>query len=96
MATEQEYDEFIAPALAKVAEQCRAFGMPFVARVEYGEKGDEYCGVTQIGNDEATVSQRLTQLAAHCGGNIDTLNIEAMKRFDCSQSIVLRRFYNES
>lgn len=90
MATEQEYDEIIAPLLAKVAKRCDDLGMSLIARVEW--KPDE-AGVTQIGiGKESGIGQRLTHLAAHSRGNIDTLCIEAIKRFDVSQSIVLQRF----
>lgn len=90
MATEAEYDDVIAPMLKAVAERCQEFGMAIVARVEFdGSDGEKTCGVTQVGNDEATVSQRMTQIAAHCGGNFDALGIEMKKRFDCSASIFL-------
>lgn len=92
MATEQQYDEFIAPLLKAVAERCQEFGMAIVARVEFdGDDGEKACGVTQVGNDEASISQRMAHIAAHCGGNFDALGIEMKKRFDCSASIFLSR-----
>ena len=92
MSTEQEYDEQVAPALAEVARLCRSLGMALVARVEWAEPEQEpHCGITQVGNDEASVSQRLTHLAAHSGGNFDLLCIEAKKRFDTSASVFLSR-----
>ena len=92
MPNEQQYDEDIAPMLSEVARMCQARGMAFVARVEFdGNDGAKGCGVTQIGNDDATIAQRLTQIAAHCGGNFDALGIEMKKRLDCSASILLSR-----
>lgn len=93
MATEQEYDEIIAPMLADVAKRCEELGMSLVARVEWGP-GDS--GITQMNVDQAGIAQKLTQLAAHSHGNIDTLCIEAVKRFDCSQSMVLSRFQQQN
>ena len=90
MATEQEYDDVVAPMLAGVAALCKNLGMALVARVEWADSGEPHCGITQFGNDDASVSQRLTQLAAHCGGNFDLLCIEAKKRFDTSQSVFLK------
>ena len=90
MATEKEYDDIIAPMLAAVALRCQELGMSIVARVEW-EPGEG--GTTAIGNGpEASVAQRLAYIAAQANGNIDTVCIEAMKRFDCSQSLVLHRF----
>lgn len=40
MATEQEYDERIAPMLLKVQSECMALGMAMVARVEWGAEGN--------------------------------------------------------
>jgi hypothetical protein len=92
MATEKEYDDEIAPLLKAVAERCQELGMAFVARVEFdGDDGVKSCGVTQVGNDDSSVAQRMAQMAAHCGGNFDALGIEMRKRFDCSSSILLSR-----
>ncbi len=87
-ATEKEYDEIIAPMLLEVAAKCQALGMNLIARVEW--EPDE-AGITQIGiGPDSGIAQKLTQLAAHSRGNIDFLCIQAIKRFDCSQSVVLR------
>lgn len=92
MATEKEYDEEIAPMLKAVAERCAALGMPIVARVEFdGEDGEKACGITQIGNDDATVAQRLCHIAAHVGGNFDALAMECIKRLGPGNSIYLNR-----
>lgn len=88
MATEQEYDEIIAPMLLAVANRCKELGMSIIARVEWEP---EESGITQSGIDDATIGQKLTQLAAHCGGNFDALAILARRKFDCSNSIVLMR-----
>lgn len=94
MATEQEYDDVIAPMLREVAQRCSELGMSLVARVEWAP--DEV-GITQIGFDQNTgVGQKLTQLAAHSRGNIDALCINAMRQFDCSQSMVLGRLQSET
>jgi hypothetical protein len=88
MATEAEYDEIIAPMLAEVAEKCRELGMSIVARVEW-EPGET--GITQLGiGPESGIGQKMTQLAAHSHGNFDLFCIEAIKRFDVSQTIVGR------
>ena len=91
MATEEQYDEIIAPMLAAVAERCKELGISLIARAEWSPTD---AGITQIGIDEtSSVAQRIAQLAAHCRGNIDSLCIEAMKRFDCSQSMILRGYH---
>jgi hypothetical protein len=87
--SEQEYDEIVAPMLHDVAERCRELGMTLIARVEW--EPDSY-GITQVVPEDAGIGQKMTQLAAHCRGNIDLFCMEAMKRFDCSQSAVLFRF----
>ncbi|UWQ29925.1 hypothetical protein [Leisingera sp. M523] len=85
MATEQEYDEIIAPMLAEVASRCKELGMDLIARVEW-EPGES--GITQIGiGGSSGIGQKMTQLAAHCHGNFDLLCIEAGKRFDLSQTV---------
>jgi hypothetical protein len=91
--SEQKYDEIIAPMLAEIAKKCQQLGMNLIARVEW-EPGE--AGVTEIGiGADAGIAQKLTQLAANCRGNIDAFCIEAIKRFDCSQSIVLASFQND-
>ena len=86
MATEQEYDDIVAPMLAEAAEKCRELGMSLIARVEW-EPGES--GITQMGiGPESGIGQKMAQLACHCHGNLDQFNIEAIKRFDVSQTIV--------
>lgn len=90
MPTEQQYDEVIAPMLADVAKRCSELGMSLIARVEWAP--DEV-GITQIGISKGTgVGQVLTQLAAHSKGNIDALCFNAMRRFNCDQSVILRQY----
>ncbi len=86
---EKQYDEIIAPMLLEVSAKCRELGLNMVARVEW--EPDKY-GITQVMQDNAGIGQKLTHLAAHSRGNIDLLCIEAMKRFDCSQSAILYQF----
>src|SRR3990167_4102306 len=88
-ATEQQYDEIIAPMLLEVARKCEELWMALVARVEWGP---EDSGITQINNDAASVAQRLTQIAAHSKGNIDALCMSLIRHFDVSQSVVLGHF----
>lgn len=90
MATEAEYDEIIAPMLAEVGRKCEQLGMSIVARVEW----DGYdAGITAANvSRDRSVAQQLTHIAALTRGNIDALCIEAVKRFDCSQSVVLHQF----
>lgn len=90
MGTEQEYDDIIAPMLADVAAKCKELGMSLIARVEW--EPDEG-GITQIGiSKDSGVSQRLAQIGVHARGNIDTVCIQALKNFDCSQSMFLNKF----
>lgn len=85
--TEQEYDEQIAPVLAGIAQRVQELGGSMVARVEWeGQRA----GITHIGIENSSVSQKLTDLAALCKGNFDLLYIEAAKKFDMSQTIVGR------
>jgi hypothetical protein len=88
MATEQEYDEIIAPMLADVAKRCNEMGMSLIARVEW-EPGES--GITQIGPMNSA-GQWLTQMAAHSHGNIDKLCFTAIKTKDVSQSIILHNY----
>ena len=86
MATEQEYDDIIAPMLAAVAEQCRELGMSIIARVEW-EPGE--VGITKIGiGPDSGIGQKLAEIAVHAHGNLDSIVIEAVRRYDCSQTIV--------
>lgn len=89
MATEQEYDDIIAPMLAEVAEKADELGMSLIARVEW-QPGES--GITQIGKMTG-VGQIMTQYAAHSHGNIDKM-ILSMQRagIDLSQSIYLHSF----
>lgn len=84
--TEKEYDEVVAPMLLSVAHKCEEMGMSLVARVSWGDGA----GTTQIGDMDT--AQRLTQIAAHSGGNIDALLIQALREFDCSRSAILHQF----
>jgi len=88
MATEQEYDEVIAPKLAEVAKLCTEMGMSIIARVEW-QPGES--GITQVVPEGAGIGQKMTQLAAHSHGNVDKFCIEMVKRFDVSQSLFLHR-----
>ena len=88
--TEQEYDEIIAPMLADIANRVNDLGGSMIARVEW-EKDES--GITQTGiGDDSGVGQRMTQLAAHSRGNIDTLCMAVLKRFNCEQSMFLHAF----
>ena len=88
MATEQDYDDIIAPMLADVANRCNKLGMSLIARVEW-EPGET--GITQIGPMNSA-GQWLTQMAAHSHGNIDKLCFTAIKTKDVSQSIFLASY----
>ena len=88
--TEEEYDTIIAPMLADVANRVQELGGSIVARVEWAK--DEG-GITYLGVDGGSgVTQQLTALAALSRGNIDAMMMEAMKRFDCSQSMFLHQY----
>jgi hypothetical protein len=90
MATEQEYDEILAPMLAQVAQKAADLGMTLVARVEW-EPGE--AGITQIGPQDISIGQRMAWFAVHSQGNIDKM-ILSMQRagIDFSQSIYLHTF----
>lgn len=89
MATEQEYDDIIAPMLAQVAERAAELGMSLLARVEW-EPGES--GITQIGPMNA-IGQKMTQYAAHSHGNIDKMLLSLIKSgVDFSQSIFLHSY----
>lgn len=90
MATEQEYDEIIAPMLADVANRAAELGMSLVARVEW-QPGE--AGIMQIGQ-MASAAQIMTQYAALSRGNIDSMLIGLLKVVDCSQSMFLHSYAN--
>ena len=58
MATEQQYDEIVAPLLAEAAKKAHELGMSLIARVEW-EPGES--GITQIG-DLSSIGQFMTQM----------------------------------
>lgn len=90
MATEQEYDDIIAPMLAEVAEKAAILGMTLVARVEW-EPGE--AGITQIGPQDISIGQRMAWFAAHSQGNIDKMLLSMQRAgIDFSQSIYLHTF----
>lgn len=88
MATEQDYDDIIAPMLADVAKKAADLGMNLVARVEW-EPGE--AGITQIG-PITSAAQIMTQHAALSRGNIDGMLIGLLKVVDCSQSMFLHGY----
>jgi len=85
MATEQEYDDIIAPMLWDVAKRCDELGMSLIARVEWEPDSS---GITQMRIADAGIGQKLAHLAAHCHGNFDSLCIAAVMQFDTSQTMV--------
>ena len=91
MATEAEYDEIIAPLILDVAKRCKELGMSIIARVEWADGGR---GITQLGIAQGSPNaQFVTQLAAHCDGNVDNLCLNLISRFDVSASMFLHSFY---
>lgn len=88
MATEQQYDDEIAPLLMEAGKRCEALGISMVARAEWAP--DEY-GITQVQSETASIGQKLAQLAAHAKGNFDALAIGAIKSFGPGNSIFLNR-----
>lgn len=85
MATEQQYDDIIAPMLQEVAERCEELGMALVARVEWapGESG-----ITRVVGKDQSVQQWLAYYAAHARGNLDQLAMTMCNKFDRGSSIV--------
>jgi hypothetical protein len=93
MATEQEYDDIIAPMLAEVAKKADALGMSLIARVEW-EPGES--GITQIGSFDS-IGQKITRFAAHCHGNIDAMLLGLLRSgVNCSASIFLHSYQKGS
>lgn len=93
MATEQEYDEIIAPMLADIAKKADELGMSLLARVEW-QPGES--GITQIGPMDS-IGQKMTQYAAHSHGNIDKMLLSLVRSgVDCSQSLFLHRYASPS
>ena len=87
MATEQEYDEVIAPMLAEVAKRCAELGMSITARVEWSP--DE-AGITRLGiGDGSGIGQRMADYAVMSRGNLDAM-VMGMKRdgIDLSRTII--------
>jgi hypothetical protein len=92
MATEQEYDDIIAPILLEAAKKAEALGMSLIARVEW-EPGES--GITQVGPMDS-IGQRITRFAAHCHGNIDAMLLGILRSgVDCSASMFLHRYTKE-
>lgn len=89
MATEQEYDDIIAPMLAAVAEKAKELGMNMIARVEW-EPGES--GITQTGDMAKSFGQIMTRTAALSHGNIDKMLLHLTKNYDVSQSIFLHTY----
>ena len=91
-ATEQQYDEIIAPMLAAVAEKCKELGMALVARVEW-QPGE--AGVTMMGDNEWSGHQRLALYACLARGNIDRLCLKLIMLRGAEQSLFLAPFMNK-
>ena len=92
MATEEEYDEIIAPMLADVATRCVELGMSLVARVEWRPG---HAGITNIGvGPDSGVPQRMAAYAALSQGNLDNMVI-SMKRdgIDLSATLVGHKMF---
>lgn len=90
MASEQEYDEQIAPELLALAQKAAALGMTFAASVEWapGETGSTVSGdYSNVG-----VTQTMTALSARCNRNVDAVLLGLIKRFDVSQSVFLATY----
>lgn len=88
MATEEQYDDVIAPMLADVAAKCKELGMSLVARVEW-EPNES--GITLIGECKG-IGQILTRYAALSRGNIDSVCLALLKNHDVSQSVFLSKW----
>lgn len=89
MATEQQYDEIVAPLLAEVAKKAGELGMSLIARCEW-EPGE--AGITRMGDPKSSVAQALAWYAAHARGNVDLVGIMMLKEFDCSASMFLAKY----
>jgi len=90
MATEQEYDDIVAPMLKAVADKCTELGMTLIARVEW-EPGES--GITQIGPFNS-IGQFMTHAAAHSHGNIDKMLLSMIEKRNVEQSMFLH-LYNK-
>jgi hypothetical protein len=89
MATEQQYDDIVAPLLMEAAKKAEELGMSFVARVEW-EPGE--AGLTRVGDPKSSVAQAMTFYAAHARGNIDAMLMPIVRDYNVSESIFLARF----
>lgn len=88
--TEDEYDDQIAPVLREIGEKVKALGGNMIARVEW-ENGAAGSTLAR-GRDTCGATQRLTEMAARCDGNLDAVLIAALREFDCSNSMFLHSF----
>jgi hypothetical protein len=86
MATEQQYDEIVAPLLNEAAKLAGELGMSLVARCEWAP-GE--AGLTRVGDPKSSVAQAMAWWAVHARGNFDAVGLEMLKEFDCSASIFL-------
>lgn len=89
MATEQEYDEIIAPMLLAVAEKAKELGMTLVARAEW-EPGAG--GTTTAGDLTKSMPMIMTRAASFASGNIDAMLIHMVKHYDVSASMFLHSY----
>lgn len=89
MATEQQYDEIVAPLLAEAAKKAGKLGMSLIARCEWAP--GEY-GLTRIGDPKSSAAQYLAWCAAHAKGNFDAVGMAMLREYDCSASVLLTKY----
>jgi hypothetical protein len=85
------YDNEIAPLLLRVAELCKAHGMPMVAAVYYD---GESSGMTRVPPEGSNPAWLLVHAAWLSRGNIDAMCIGLARSIkpENDGSIVLRQF----
>jgi len=89
MATEQQYDEIVAPLLAEAAKKADELGMSLIARCEW-EPGE--AGITRVGNPKSSAAQYLAWYAVHAKGNFDGVGMAMLREYDCSASVFLAQY----
>lgn len=89
---EKQYDEIIAPMLKEVALKCEELGMAMVSRVEW-KPGE--AGITQIGDNNWSASQKLAHRACLARGNVDSLCMSLLKEPGADSSMFLRNFLKD-
>ena len=90
MSKEQYYDEFIAPRLIELSEECEAHGLSFLAVCEWTP--GEYCQTMNLESGSG-FGIRMTDAAVRAKGNIDSFMFAIMRhaRKNGHSSMILKQ-----